>query len=161
MRIVFTSEESWSRADEIADYLLGPRLWIPENDYPDYADWVERTREQLRQESKRAIVARSGGTVIGAAVYQRFRKDPRVLEVKNITVRPDFHGRHVASFLVRNAEVEGARDFGSVSVRIDAKASNVGVRRLLLGAGYLPGSPADIYGLGAGPDVVYTKPVRT
>lgn len=160
MRILFTSDESWARADEIADYLLGPRLWVPEGDYPDYVDWVERARIQLRQESKRAVLARSGGAVVGVAVYQRLREDARVLEVKNLTVRPDFRGRHVAAFLVRNAEVEGARDFGCSSVQVDAKASNLGVRALLLGAGYRPGRPEDIYGLGAGPDVVYSKTIR-
>ncbi len=156
----FTTEDSVRRADEIVDYLRGPRLWIPRADYPDFDEWLTRSHSQLKREEKRAVVALSCGRVSGAVLYQRHRSLSDVLELKNITVRPDLRGRHFAAFMLRNAEMEGVRDFGcSVSV-IDAKSGNLGVRRLLLREGYRPLTITDLYGLGAGRDVIYLKRLR-
>lgn len=153
----FSTEESVRRADEIADYLRGPRLWIPRSDYPDFEDWLSRAHTQLKREEKRAVVATTAGRIAGVVLYQRHRSLRGVLEVKNITVRPDVRGRLFASFMLRNAEVEGVADFRCSSVVVDAKAGNVEVRRLLLGEGYRPSATSDLYGLGSGPDVLYSK----
>lgn len=157
VRITLTSEETWRRADEVVDHLRGPRLWVPRRDYPDFDHWLNKVWVQLRAEEKRALLALVGGRVVAAVVYQRHRDDRTVLEVKNISVRPDWRGRLVASFLLRNAEVEGARDFGSRSAVVDAKAGNLGVRAYLLRNGYRPTEVRDLYGLGAGLDVLYRK----
>lgn len=159
MEVLFTSDRSVRMADEIADYLLGPRLWIPQADYPDYVEWVARSHGQLKREEKRALVGISGGRVVGAVVYQAHRSIPSALEVKNITVRPDMQGRHMASFLLRNAEVEGSRDYGAAEVLVDAKVRNSGVCAFLLRSGYSPVRVADLYGLRAGDDVLFRKAV--
>ncbi len=158
MDLRFTTGESVQRADEITDYLRGPRLWVSGTDYPDYEDWLARAHVQLKSESKRAVVA---GRVAGAVLYRAHRSLPGVLEVKNISVRPELRGRHLAAFMLRNAEVEGRADFGARSVVVDAKAGNRGVRSLLLRAGYRPFSITDLYGLGSGGDVVYSKALAT
>lgn len=160
MRVEFTSDDSWSRADEIAEYLLGPRLWVPRRDYPDYDDWVERTRVQLRSEDKRALTARSSGRIVGAVVYQRHRSDPGLLEIKNVSVRPDCQDRLFAAFLLRNAEVEGCKDFGVGEAVVDAKARNAAVASFLVRCGYLPEGRADLYGLGAGNDLLFRRRIR-
>lgn len=160
MRVTFTSEETWKRADEVADYLRGPRLWVPRPHYPDFDRWLEKAWRQLKAEEKRALLALVDGAVAAAVVYQRHADDPSILEVKNVSVRPDWRGRLVASFLLRNAEVEGSRDFGSREAVVDAKAENVAVRSYLLRNGYRPAEVLDLYGLGAGPDVLYRKNLR-
>jgi ribosomal protein S18 acetylase RimI-like enzyme len=163
MHFVFTTEQTGKRADEIVDYLLGPRLWIPQVDYPDFDVWATKVpgfgswHTQLKKESKRAIIALARESVIGAIIYQRHQVLPDVLEIKNITVRPDARGRFMASFLLRNAEVEGAHDFGSHEVLVDAKARNTAIRTFLLRNSYKALGIADLYGLGAGEDVVYRK----
>lgn len=157
MLITFTSDESWKRADEIAEHLRGPRLWIPRMDYPDLERWTEKVGAQLRSEEKRAMTAIVGGSVVAAVVYQRKGGAEDVLEIKNISVRPDQQGRHIASFLLRNAELEGSRDFGTSSAVVDAKAKNLGMRAFLSKNGFVPKEVRDIYGLGAGEDVVYLK----
>lgn len=157
MEVLFTSDRTVRMADEIVDYLLGPRLWIPQGDYPDYGDWVQRVWAQLRSEEKRALIAVCRRRVVGAVVYQPHRALPGVLEVKNLTVRPDLQGRHVASFLLRNAEVEGVRDFGSREVTLDAKVRNAAIRAFLLRNGYSVSGVHDLYGLRAGDDVVFRK----
>lgn len=157
MEVLFTSDRTVRMADEIVDYLLGPRLWIPKVDYPDFGDWVQKVWAQLKREEKRALVGLSGGRVVGAVVYQRHRELPGILEVKNLTVRPDVQGRHVASFMLRNAEVEGGRDYGSSEVLVDAKARNLAIRAFLLRNGYSVLGTSDLYGLRAGDDVVFRK----
>lgn len=157
MEVLFTSDRTVRMADEIVDYLLGPRLWIPQSDYPDFGDWVQKVWTQLKREEKRALVGISSGRVVGAVVYQRHLALPDSMEVKNLTVRPDVQGRHVASFLLRNAEVEGARDYGASEVLVDAKARNGAIRCFLLRNGYSVAGVSDLYGLRAGDDVVYRK----
>lgn len=159
MEVLFTSDRTVRMADEIVDYLLGPRLWIPQADYPDFGDWVQKVWSQLKREEKRALIGVTAGRVVGAVVYQRHLAVPSALEVKNITVRPDLQGRHVASFLLRNAEVEGRRDYGTTEVLVDAKARNVGVRTFLLRNGYSVAGVQDLYGLRAGDDVLFRKPL--
>lgn len=156
MNVLFTSEETVRRADELVDYLRGPRLWIPGGDYPDFDAWLERAHGELKDERKRALVAMTNA-VVGAIVYQRHRGDPRSLELKNITVRPDERGRLIASFLLRNAEREGVRDYGSRRAVVDTKRRNYPMRQFLFRNGYRPVTVADLYGLSAGEDVVYEK----
>jgi GNAT superfamily N-acetyltransferase len=161
MEIIFTSDATVSRADEIVSYLLGPRLWVARSDYPDFEGWVQKVHGQLKSESKRALVALVRGQVAGAVIYQRHLSDTRALEIKNISVRPDQQGRHIASFLLRNAEIEGQSDFGSTHALVDAKAKNHGVGIFLARMRYAPLAPTDLYGLGAGEDVVFRKQLDT
>lgn len=161
MEVLFTSDRTVRMADEIVDYLRGPRLWIPQADYPDFDDWLQRSWLQLKREEKRALVGISAGRVVGAVVYQRHRQLPRAMEVKNLTVRPDARGRHVASFLLRNAEVEGQRDYGSAEVLVDAKARNGAVRAFFLRNAYSVVGVEDLYGLRAGEDVLFRKSLST
>lgn len=162
MQYLFTNEFVPSRIDEIVAYLGGPRLWIPQVAYPDYDAWLEKVHRELRTEQKRALVAFAHGAVCGATIYQRHKQLADVLEMKNITVRPEEQGRLIASFLMRNTEVEGLRDFpGITSVVCDAKADNVPIRSFLLKHRYLPVGQTDLYGLGAGADVVFRKELRS
>lgn len=157
MNFVFTTDETCKRADEVLDYLRGPRLWIPALDYPDFSGWLAKTHAQLKTEEKRALLALSYGNVVGAIIYQRHKTVPEALEVKNITVRPDQRGRHIASFLLRNAEIEGTADYQSTHVLVDTKASNLPIRAYLGKNGYHVRGITDLYGLGAGEDIVFTK----
>ncbi len=64
----FTNEFNPSRLDEVVAYMLGPRLWIPQTDYPDAGDWAQRAHAELQRQTKRALVAFSGGEVVGVLV---------------------------------------------------------------------------------------------
>jgi ribosomal protein S18 acetylase RimI-like enzyme len=157
VNIVFTNEHGSTRTDEIVDHLRRPRLWIPQADYPDYDTWLERVHQQLCREDKQAMVAIESTRVVAAIVYQRHKELPNVLEVKNISVKPEARGRLVASFMLRNVEVEGARGLNASRIVIDAKKDNVGVRLFLLQHRYVPITTTDLYSLGAGQDVVFEK----
>jgi ribosomal protein S18 acetylase RimI-like enzyme len=161
MHYSISNELGTSRTDEIVEYLTKPRLWVPEADYPDFSVWVERVHGQLKSEDKRAIVAMERGSIVGAIVYQKHKTLADTLELKNISVRPDASGRYLASFLLRNAEIEGARDFNVSKATCDAKVSNVGIRMFLLRHRYVVQGEADLYRLGAGGDLVFGKPISS
>lgn len=155
----FTNEYAISRLDEIVNYLMGPRLWIPQGDYPDFLDWADKVHRELKTESKRAMVALENNDIVGVTVYQRHKLHSDALEIKNLTVRPDRRGRYIASFLLRNSEIEGAKDFKSNRVLCDAKAQNWPIRHFLLKNKYRIISKENLYCKGGGDDLVYIKPV--
>jgi len=157
MDFKFTNEYSNSKIDEIVSYLLGPRLWIPQIDYPDFFDWADKAHKELKMNNKRALVAFSGSNIVGVTIYQRHKKFKDALEIKNLTVRPDMQGRYIASFLLRNSEVEGARDFHSKYILCDAKAHNYAIRLFLLRNKYEILSKSDLYSIGSGDDLIYRK----
>jgi ribosomal protein S18 acetylase RimI-like enzyme len=105
------------------------------------------------------MVAIDRGNIIGLVLYQKHRDLADTLEIKNISVSPEFGGRYLASALLRNAEVEGSRDFFVNHVVVDAKASNTAIRRFLLSHRYRIQNQTDLYGLGAGQDLLFTKTV--
>ncbi|MFH0912334.1 MAG: GNAT family N-acetyltransferase [Patescibacteria group bacterium] len=157
----FTNEYPTSQLDEVVAYLLGPRLWIPQTDYPDFGEWAERTYQELLRGGKRAMVATARNKeIVGVTIYQRHRKRADYLEIKNLTVRPDQRGRYLASFLLRNTEIEGSREFGVQAVVCDAKANNVAVRWFLKKHRYHVSGRENLYNLGAGDDLVYAKDLK-
>lgn len=153
----FTNEYPVSKLDEIVSYLLGPRLWIPHSDYPDFLDWAERAHQELKKEQKRALVAVENNDIVGVTIYQRHKQHPDALEIKNLTVRPDKRGRYIASFLLRNSEIEGTAEFGSREIVCDAKKNNLPIRFFLERNHYNPIARADLYGKSGGEDIVFKK----
>ncbi len=155
----FTNEYSMLKLDEIVSYLSGPRLYIPKIDYPDILDWLQRTHDELKKESKRARIALYRNNIVGVLIYQRHKKYKDALELKNLTVRPDVRGRRIASFLLRNAEIEGVREFNSTCVVCDSKANNLAIRYFLLRNKYKVIGKEDLYILNSGLDIIYQKEV--
>lgn len=161
MDFKFTNDYPLSRLDEIVSYLLGPRLWIPSTDYPDFLDWADKTWKELKKENKRAVMALSYNRIVGITVYQRHKKYKDALEIKNLTVRPDYRGRHIASFLLKNTEIEGVKEFHSKYILCDAKAKHITIRNFLLKNRYQIMAKTDLYNLSAGEDLIYRKGLLT
>lgn len=160
MVFTFTNEYRISRLDQIVSYLMGPRLWIPHGDYPDFLDWADRVYGDLKRDNKRAMVALRNNEIVGVTIYQRHKVYPDALELKNLTVRPDSRGRYVASFLLRNSEIEGVKDFDSTRIICDAKARNFAIRSFLLKNHYEILAKEDLYRKNGGEDLIYTKDVH-
>ena len=159
MNFIITNEIKLSQLDEIVDHMRGPRLWMPKFQYPDMNDWLQKVHSQLKSETKKVVIAISRNVIIGSLVYQKHLVS-EMLELKNLTVRPDMQGRYLASFMLRNAEIEGVRDFAVNKVICDTKANNLPVRALLEHSGYKLIGVVDLYRLSGGQDVVYTKTVK-
>lgn len=157
MEYRFTTEFAESKIDEIVHFLLGPRLWVPATDYPDFLDWADRCVAQLKHQHKRAVLCMQGMALVGVALYQRHKQYADTLEIKNLTVLPQVRGRYIASFLLRNAEVEGQRDFASQWAVGDAKSTNYSVAQFMTRHHYAIADQRDLYQKGAGQDLVFRK----
>jgi ribosomal protein S18 acetylase RimI-like enzyme len=159
VKIYFTNELRRSRYDELLEYLRGQRLWLDSvKDYPDHEQWLNKVDQELKSRIKRALVAFDGRRIIGATIYQKHKQIEHTLEMKNLTVRPEKRGRFIASFLLRNTEIEGVHEFGARRITFDAKKRNAGIRHFAQGIHrYEISEERDIYGLGAGRDVVFVK----
>lgn len=158
----FTNEHSLTEVAGVIDVLRSPRLWIPTSlDYPTHTEWLEKTEAEIKEGKKRAMIAYMV-SAIGTVIYQRHKDDPLILEVKNISVAPDARGRHIASFLLRNSEIEAARhDFPDINkVIVDTKVSNTEMINFLLSQGYTVDKIVDLYGLGTGMDVILAKSIN-
>ncbi len=153
----FTNEYSFSKLDEVVSFLFGPRLWIPQVDYPDFFEWADRSHQELRKGVKRAMVVLSQGNVVGVTIYQKHKNLSDTLEIKNLTVRPDVRGRHIASFLLRNTELEGIAEFRSQYAICDAKRNNWPIKFFLFKHQYKIVGQDDLYSLKTGKDSIYKK----
>jgi ribosomal protein S18 acetylase RimI-like enzyme len=157
----FSNEHSSGLHEGAIDVLSRPRLWIPEDDYPDYYEWLEKVEAQLEDGRKRAMVAYSGRQAVGAIVYQRHEANLDTVEIKNISVQPDMRGRYVGSFLLSNTAVAATGyDFPECDrLMVDTKISNTDMINFLIRHGYTITEICDLYYLGAGDDAVMTKSI--
>lgn len=140
--------------------LRRPRLWIPtEADYPRHSEWLDKVEAEVLDGSRRAFLARNGLTPTGVLVYKRDDDDPTILKIRNISVPPEERGRFVASYMLRNVELEiGPEDYPGVSsVVIDTKLSNREMLEFLIWHGYSLTEVTDLYQDGTGLDAVLTK----
>jgi ribosomal protein S18 acetylase RimI-like enzyme len=159
----FTNDHSEAGAATVIDVLRRPRLGIPTHtDYPDFDEWLSKTEAKIQDSRKRAMLAFHGGKAVGAIVYGRHETEPGMLAIRNISVEPEASGRYVASFLLRNVEVE-ARDHDYAGVNqaiVDTKTVNNSMLLFLARHGYQIQEITDLYGLGAGLDAVLMKPLE-
>lgn len=151
----FTSE--LGSAKEAVTFLAGPRLWIPKKSYPDFADWLAKTEGELDKGVKRGLFCFQRRQLVGALIYQRHKKNPMLLELKNLTVIPEMRRRMVASLLLRNAEIEGCAEFGTKGIICDAKQSNESVTKFLLRHAYKLMGTFAVYEHRTGADNVFFK----
>lgn len=151
MRIIFRDDLP---APVVIDFLRGPRLFVTAADYPDYHDWLQRIEPELARGTKRHLACIWNREMAGIIVWQRHKTSSYLLELKNLTVRPETSGRLVGSFLLRQAEIEGHREYGAFAAVCDAKQSNRAVLSFLSRAGYKPQMIDNLYRLGSSPDVV-------
>jgi N-acetylglutamate synthase-like GNAT family acetyltransferase len=157
----FTNEHKASEVGNVISVLRRPRLWIPtETDYPGHSTWLEKVEDQIQTGKKRAMLAYIAGKPVGAVVYQRHEQSPNVVEVRNISVSPDSTHRGIASFLLRNTEIEAVSvDFpGTDTIMVDTKITNPEMIQFLETRRYELAGIADLYETGT-PDAVFTKPL--
>jgi len=157
--IRFTNEHNIQGIGNVIGVLERPRLWVPASDYPDYYYWLHKVENELGSQVKRAMLAYSGGDPVGVVLYQRHKKQPDAVEIKNISVSPEVRHRYFGSFLLRNVEMEAlGSDFPACSkLIVDTKVGNEGMIGFLLRNKYIPNGVADLYGLGAGDDILFSK----
>lgn len=154
------TNECFKFTDQIVERIIKPRSWFPRGNlyyYPDIGDWAQKVYQELRGETKRAVIAVINQRVVGVIIFQRDKVNKDILELKHLSVGDFFAGRRIASFLLRQAEIEGTREFQSKKIRCDVKAELIGVQQFLLANRYQLISLTDLYGLKAGADAIFEK----
>ena len=149
--------------NQIIDRIIQPRLWFSGSnfaDYPDIGDWSQRVYTELRREIKRAFIAVISRRVVGVIIYQRDKIEQDILEFKHLSIDEMLAGRRIASFLWRQAEIEGVKEFQPKLIRCDVKIYRLAVRAFLEANHYQLVNTADLYSLKSGLDAVYQKEVK-
>lgn len=159
----FTNETSGRNTDATATLLVQPRLWIPGGDYPDHMRWREKALEEIKQGSKRTMLALWGSDPVGQIIYQRHPQDPAIVEIRNISIEPHARGRLIASFLLRQVEAEASIEFpGATTLVGDTKVTNTGLLAFAASHGYSAQLMQQLdspYAHNGTPDVAFSKTI--
>jgi len=142
------------------EFLAGPRLWVPRTQYPDFLYWLDKVEYELENQTKRGLFCYVNSELIGSVIFQRHKTNKDYLEIKNLTISPNHKKRFIASFLLRNAEIEGKRLFNSTNCICDAKANNINITTFLLKHHYTISGMTDLYNIKSGIDNVFIKPLK-
>jgi hypothetical protein len=92
MYFEITNEKTSAHADEIVEFLQGPRLYIPNTTYSDQNIWLKKVHTQFKNDIKIATTCFDKSMVTGVIVYQKHRYIDKAVEIRNITVRPETRG---------------------------------------------------------------------
>jgi len=133
----------------LVDFLMKQRLG-----YPNYEDWVQKAEGEIEGNYKTAILAFSGGNLVGDLIYQPHKDISRIRELKNMRIHPQVKGRYFSLFMLRQAEVENREDYDSIICDLHANQRPIfNVLRLM---GYSPLTTAPLYDLNV-PDTIMIK----
>lgn len=158
--IRFSNEHNRRQLGDIMTVLSQPRLWVPTAaDYPRHKEWLGKSEAQIAEGTKRALLAYVGANPVGAIVYRRHEAAKNIVEIRNISIDPEVHGRLFGAFMLRQVETDSlAHDFpGTDTLTVDTKATNGDMIAFLEKQGFRPSDAVDLYSDGTGMDVVLTK----
>lgn len=147
-------------AARVIDHLRQPRLWIPtDEDYSHHSEWLEKTEAELISDTRHALVATFGRVVVGAIVFRPEPDDQETIGIRNISINPDYEGRYVGAFTLRNTEYAIRESYPKAArVIVDTKTTNTDMIAFLQSQHYSPKEIVDLYQSGK-PDVVLAKPL--
>lgn len=114
-----------------------------DNNYPNYQEWVQRTEYELYIGYKKAILALSYGQLVGDLIYQSHKELPRVRELKNLRVNPNYRVRNFARFMLKQAEVEDPGSFDLILC--DARVSQKSLIHMLTSLDYKTMQTVSLY----------------
>lgn len=159
MNFTITDEMDQKRAGEVADVLLGERLWIPTAD--DYGEskhslWVDKATQEIARGERFAILAKYGSVPVGALVW-RLGEEPGEIDLRNISIVPDMRGRHLGSFVMQQLSIIAKDHFqqtkeqnpaNNLTINVDAKETNLEMIAFLKSMGFVAEDTRDLYGSG-------------
>ena len=116
---------------KLVDFLIKQNL-----NYPNYEDWVLRTKEEIISEYKTALIGYSDNKIIANIIYQPHKQLNRIREIKNMRIHPNVRRRYVGAFLLRQAEIENRDNYDAIIC--DMRSNHKGVFNILTFMGYRP-----------------------
>jgi len=157
----FKYAESKKEIDGVVSFILTQPLG-----YPNFEDWVERSRQELLYGNKRAIVAFSDGFLVGDAIFQPHKGtfgDSKqndlpsfgFTELKNVRVHPKLRKRYFGAFMIRQVEAESQNE-NMGGVIVDTRSDRRDIISMLRQSGYKEIARAPLYDESA-EDVIFVK----
>ncbi len=157
MNFSISDEMNPNRAGEVADVLLGERLWVPSaEDYgmPQHSRWVDKATAEIASGDRFAILAKCGSMPVGALVW-RPGDEPGQIDLRNISIVSDMRGRHLGSFIMHQLPII-AKDYiqqtqenipvNELTISVDTKVTNLEMIAFLEHMGYTIEKIMDLYG---------------
>ena len=159
--IRFTDEMNPRNASRVIDQLRGPRDMIPNQDYGNkHEEWLERIEPRLIRGDVHALFGEFGRVAAGAIVFRPEPSDSNIAGIRCISIPPEFKGRRIASFMLRNTELLIEEMYPRTEeVIVDTKTTNHNMIAFLESQGYRPEEITDLYQSGK-PDIVFSKTLR-
>lgn len=155
-----TDEMNPRNTARVIDHLREERLWIPTaKDYSSHNEWLEKTETRLTTGKAHALLATFGRIAAGAIVFRLEPDDPETIGIRNISINPDYEGRYVGAFTLRNTEHAIRESFPEAKrIIVDTKTTNLDMIAFLESHHYSPEEIVDLYQSGK-PDIVLSKPL--
>lgn len=110
--------------------------------YPNYQDWITRTRVELFDGTKSAILAFSENALVGDLVFQSHKQLPRVLELKNLRVHKKLRNHYFGVFMLKQVE-KNTQNYDAILA--DTREDKIEVINTLRFMGYTEIARAPIY----------------
>ncbi|MCK4386570.1 MAG: GNAT family N-acetyltransferase [Candidatus Pacebacteria bacterium] len=93
-------------------------------DYPDYFQWLEKCKRELKLGYKKAFYAtNSNEEIIGSIIFQPHKQENKILELKNLRVTSSYEQQGLGSLLEFLTELYAAEN-GFKRIRGDAHPEN-------------------------------------
>lgn len=98
-----------------------------ELNYPSYSDWIIKCYDQLLIKEKKVIAYYIYNKVIGSIIFQKYKLDNSLIEIKNFRIDENFRMRKIGSILEKKLEeycIENSFKGIIVDTRQDNKSMN-------------------------------------
>lgn len=125
------------------------------SDYPGHELWIQKTQDHLHDGRKRAFAAYCGHVIVGGVVCG-LSADAAHLEIRHLSVLPEFRARHIGSLLLRTAERRAVEDWSTEVSILDTKSRNTPFIHFAERQGYMAIAVSNLYGQPE-LDVVFAK----
>jgi len=104
-------------------------------DYPGYLDWAEKCFRELQLGYKKAFVYKPNGHIVANLIFQKHKKDPKIIELKNGRVEKHYQRKKLFTLLYKAVE-EYARKNNFLKIVGDTHKDNIPVLKTLKELGF-------------------------
>lgn len=125
----FATLQNTRQLKELVNFIAAQDL-----SYPHYQRWVQKAEHELSIGYKSAILAYSGGRLVGDLIFQPHKLASSLLEVKNLRIHPELRERNFARFMFRQLEVESRENYDALVG--DVRAGQKGIITFLSSLGF-------------------------
>jgi len=124
--------------------------------YPKYEDWVSLAIGEIHSSYKTCLLGFSDGVPVANFIYQPHKEISLFRELKNLRIMPPWRHRGLASFMIKQAEVEDTENLAGIVC--DVRESETDIIGFLTMLGYQKIAGLSLYDPNV-KDIVMVKPM--